>query len=190
MAKALEDLSCKPDSEERGYYENIQRMKKLFKKIRTAILVMLTHNVALPLLRRIRKPLPFKFSEKELAALPAGTLGNDLYHFLRQRNFKLLTHYSRHDMKHIVLGYDTTDKGEACLQCFMFGNGRVSFPVLATVIYSIVTMPEHWKAMKTAYQKGKRSAPVHDLPWPNLLTERTSDIQKYISNGKKPGDKK
>jgi ubiquinone biosynthesis protein Coq4 len=165
-------------------------MKKIFTGCRTAILVMLTHNVALPLLRRIRKPLPFSFTEEELAGLPAGTLGNDLHIFLRERNFKLLKHYSRHDMKHIVLGYNTTDQGEACLQCFMLGNGRISFPVLATVMYSMITMPEHWQSMKAAYKKGRQSGPVHDLPWPKLLEERTSEIQNWIRNGKRTGDKK
>ena len=155
-------------------------MKSIIIKLRSAILVMLTHKVALPLLKRIRKPLPFRFTEKELAELPAGSLGNDLYVFLKKRNLELLKHYSRHDMKHILLGYDTTDKGEACLQCFMLGNGRISFPVLATVVYSIFTMPEYWSAMREAYKKGKQSGPVHDLPWPNLLAEKTSDIQKRI----------
>ena len=155
-------------------------MKKMLIQLRTAILVMLTHKVALPLLKKIRKPLPFSFTEQELEQLPPGTLGNDLHVFLKERNFRLLTHYSRHDMKHILLGYDTTDQGEACLQCFMLGNGRISFPVLATVIYSMITMPEHWKTMRAAYRKGKHAAPVHDLPWPNLLTEKTAAIRNKI----------
>ena len=155
-------------------------MKKMLIKLRTAILVMLTHKVALPLLKKIRKPLLFPFTEQQLSELPAGTLGNDLYHFLKKRNFRLLKHYSRHDMKHILLGYDTTDEGEACLQCFMFGNGRVSFPVLATVVYSLLTMPEYWRSMRTAYQKGKLAGPVHDLPWPKLMTEKTAGIREKI----------
>lgn len=160
-------------------------MKKAFIKLRKAILVLLTHKVALPLLKKIRKPLPFSFSELQLSQLPEGTLGNDLYIFLKERDLKLLKHYSRHDMKHILLGYNTTDEGEACLQCFMLGNGRISFPVLATVLYSILTMPEYWRAMKIAYQKGKISAPVHDLPWATLLTEKTSQIQnKIFANNK------
>jgi hypothetical protein len=69
---------------------------------------------------------------------PAGTLGNDLFIFLKQRNLPLLKHYARHDLKHVLLGYDTTEEGEACLQSFMFGNGRISFPVLATVTYGFI----------------------------------------------------
>ena len=158
-------------------------MRSIIIKLRSTILVMLTHKVALPLLKKIRKPLPFTFTEKELAELPAGTLGNDLYVFLKKRNLELLKHYSRHDMKHILLDYDTTDKGEACLQCFMLGNGRISFPVLATVTYGFITMPEYWCKMKEAYLRGKKSNPIHPWKWNELLKEPTKELRRKINSG-------
>lgn len=111
-------------------------MKSKLLKAREGVLVSLTHRIALPILKIMRKPNVFTYTRAELKALPVGTLGNDLYIFLDQRNLPLLNHYARHDLKHVLLGYDTTEEGEACLQSFMLGNGRVSFPVLATVIYS------------------------------------------------------
>src|SRR6188474_3003337 len=123
-------------------------MKRKLLKIRESMLVFLTHKIALPLLKLVRRPNAFTYDAEDLKALPAGTLGNDLYIFLKQRNLPLLNHYARHDLKHVLLGYDTTEEGEACLQSFMFGNGRISFPVLATVTYSFLTMPEYWSKMK------------------------------------------
>src|SRR5437899_986792 len=108
-------------------------MKKILIKTRTALLVFLTHRIALPVLKIVRNPNHFTYDKNQLRCLPPGSLGNDLYYFLEQRNLPLLTHYARHDLKHVLLGYDTTDAGEACLQSFMLGNGRISFPVLATV---------------------------------------------------------
>lgn len=157
-------------------------MKKILVKIRTAILVFLTHKIALPLLKVIRKPNHFTYGEEQLKDLPAGSLGNDLYLFLKKRNLRLLKHYTRHDLKHVLLGYDTTDEGEACLQCFMFGNGRISFPVLATVIYSFITMPEHWTKMKQAYRLGKKSNSIHAWPWNSILPEQTALLRAKIFN--------
>ncbi len=131
-------------------------MKNKLLKTRENTLVFLTHKIALPILEIVRKPNVFTYSEAELKALPAGTLGNDLSNFLEQRNLPLLMHYARHDLKHVLLSYDTTEEGEACLQSFMLGNGRISFPVLATVIYSFLTMPEYWNKMKKAFYKGKK----------------------------------
>jgi ubiquinone biosynthesis protein Coq4 len=64
----------------------------------------------------VSRPNEFTYCEDELRFFPAGTLGNDLFLFLKQRNLPLLKHYARHDLKHVLLGYDTTEEGEACLQ--------------------------------------------------------------------------
>jgi ubiquinone biosynthesis protein Coq4 len=152
----------------------------IMKTIREKILVFLTHKIALPMLKVMRKPNDFTYSEEQLEKLPTGTLGNDLILFLKQRNLQLLRHYIRHDLKHVLLGYDTTEEGEACLQSFMLGNGRLSFPVLATVGYSILTMPEYWKKMKEAYRQGKKSNSIHNWKWNEMVTQQTSELRKQM----------
>jgi len=155
-------------------------MKKRILRIRETILVLLTHRIALPVLKLVRRPNEFTYSENDLESLPPATLGNDLFIFLKQRNLPLLKHYARHDLKHVLLGYDTTEEGEACLQSFMFGNGRISFPVLATVTYSFITMPEYWSKMKEAFRQGKKSDPIHPWKWNELLKEPTEELRKKI----------
>ena len=150
------------------------------KKVRESILVILTHNIALPMLKLVRRPNEFTYSEDELKSLPSGTLGNDLFVFLKQRKLPLLKHYARHDLKHVVLGYDTTEEGEACLQSFMFGNGRISFPVLATVTYGFITMPEFWSKMKKAFLQGRKSNPIHRWKWNEILKVPTEELRRKI----------
>lgn len=157
-------------------------MKKILIRMRTAVLVFLTHKIALPLLKITRRPNLFDHTKEELALLPDGTLGKDLYIFLESKNLSLLKHYARHDLKHILLQYDTTEEGEACLQCFMLGNGRVSFPVLATVCYGFITMPEYWKKMRLAYRQGRRANPFHDWKWNDLVGEQTTILRNKIFN--------
>ena len=151
-----------------------------FKKVRESILVLLTHKIALPMLKLVRRPNEFTYSEDELKSLPVETLGNDLFVFLKQRNLPLLKHYARHDLKHVLLGYDTTEEGEACLQSFMFGNGRISFPVLATVAYGFITMPEYWSKMKKAFLQGKKSNSIHAWKWNEILKEPTEELRRKI----------
>jgi ubiquinone biosynthesis protein Coq4 len=160
-------------------------MKKHIIKIRSAVLVLLTHKIALPVLRYFRRRPVFNYSELELYMLPEGTLGSDLYIFLATRNLPLLKYYARHDLKHVLLGYDTTDEGEVCLQSFMLGNGRISFPVLATVAYGFLTMPEYWKPMRRAFWKGRKAAPVHGWKWNEILTEQTTELRNKITKIKK-----
>ncbi|MBN8833338.1 MAG: hypothetical protein J0H76_03050 [Sphingobacteriales bacterium] len=149
-------------------------------KIRSALLVYLTHKMALPLLKIIRKPVVFPYSYEDLQSFPNDTLGKDLYFFLWHKKLDLLPYYAKHDVKHILLGYDTTDDGEVCLQCFMLGNGHLSFPVLATVCYGFVTMPEHWALFKKAWQRGRRANDIRKWEWVSILPLFTHDLKNKI----------
>jgi len=149
-------------------------------KNRSAILVFLTHHMALPMLQVLRNEEEFPYSLNELNEFSEDSLGYQLAEFLRKKNLKLLPHYARHDIKHILLGYDTTDKDEVCLQCFMLGNHHVSFPVAATVLYGFVTMPEHWGSFKKAFRRGRRCRPVKGWKWFEILHEPLVSLQQRI----------
>ncbi len=159
-------------------------MLKIILNLRSWILVYLTHRVALPILKVVRKPQIFPYTLAQLQLLTPGSLGHDLYVFLSNRNLRLLPYYARHDLKHIVLQYDTTDCGEASLQCFMLGNGRISFPVLATVVFSVCTMPENWSEMKAAFLKGRRTIAIHNWNWAEMLPCQTARIRKEYLKAK------
>ncbi len=156
-------------------------MNKILIRLRSKLLIFLTHKMALPILRFIRKPQVFPFTAQQLKQFPPGSLGNDLIIFLEAKELQLLPYYARHDVKHILLQYDTTDDGEVCLQCFMLGNGHISFPVAATVLYGIITMPEHWKKFKAAYKRGRKSTPIANWAWFEILQQPTHLLSKKIN---------
>ncbi len=156
-------------------------MYRTLVKIRSRLLVFLTHHMALPILRLIRTPQKFLFTKEALHQLPNGTLGKDLVTMLDDKKLKLLPYYVKHDIKHILLQYDTTDEGEVCLQCFMLGNKHLSFPVLATVLYGMITMPEYWNKFNKAYYRGGRCAPIEDWQWLTLLHQPTQMLIKKIN---------
>lgn len=163
-------------------------MRKIYTisvRLRSLVLVYLTHNMALPFLRLIRKSEVFPYTVTELKNFPAGTLGFDLINFLERKKLKLLPHYARHDIKHILLQYDTTDEGEVCLQCFMLGNGHISFPVAATVLYGFVTMPEYWTKFRNAFKRGKNSIAICNWPWFTILHEPTQILINKINHDAK-----
>jgi hypothetical protein len=151
-----------------------------FVKIRSQILVYLTHHLALPFLKLIRNPVKFPYGMSDLASLKKGTLGNDLYEFLNNKKLQLLPYYAKHDIKHLLLDYDTTDVGEVCLQCFMLGNGHISFPVFITVVFGVLFMPEHWKTFVAAYKRGSNSAPIKHWQWFTLINQQTNTLKKQL----------
>ena len=156
-------------------------MYKLIIQLRSKLLVFLTHHMALPFLRFVRKPEMFPHTMQSLSLMIPGTLGNDLFHFLVKKNLRLLPYYAKHDIKHILLEYDTTAEGEVCLQCFMLGNRHFSFPVAATVLYGFVTMPEYWKKFKAAYRRGKAAPGINKWKWFEITALHTFELKKIIN---------
>lgn len=153
---------------------------KLIVTFRCKLLVFLTHQMALPALQYFRKAKPFPYTIEQLQTLPKGTLGNDLVTFIQTKNLQLLSHYARHDLKHIVLGFDTTEEGEFCLQSFMLGNGRISIPVLATVGFGLFTAPEYWQKMWLSFCMGRKCNSIHTWNWFSLLELPTKKIQHQL----------
>ncbi|QNA44103.1 Coq4 family protein [Lacibacter sediminis] len=159
-------------------------MIQLLKKLRSNILVLLTHTVALPVLKIVRRKKKFPYSMEQLSALPFETVGNELWQLLNAHSIRLLPYYERHDIKHVVLDYPFTDEGEVSLQFFMLANGRVSFPVLATVIYGLVTMPEYYSSFRNAYQRGKEASDLSSLDWFAIMQQPLAEVRYQYSLAK------
>ncbi len=151
--------------------------------LRERLLVWLTHQAALPLLRLIRAPARFPYDMQALSAMPRGTVGAELYAMLSGKNLRLLPHYAKHDLKHVILGYDTTGAGEVSLQFFMLGNGHCSFPVAATVLYGVCTMPEHWSGFRRAFRRGRATEYIEHWPWAELVAQPMVVWQQKICAG-------
>jgi ubiquinone biosynthesis protein Coq4 len=155
-------------------------MKRILKKLRSNILVMLTHTIALPILKIVRRKKKFPYSMEQLSALPFETVGNELWQSLNAENLRLLPYYERHDIKHVVLDYPFTDEGEVSLQFFMLANGRVSFPVLATAIYGLVTMPEYYSSFKKAWHRGKQAKSLEKMDWFGIMEQPLAVVQQQV----------
>ena len=160
-------------------------MHKTIIKFRANLLVYLTHNMALPVLRIIRHPQLFPYNSQQLQQFPAGSLGKDLIKMQQEKKLQLLPYYAKHDIKHLLLQYDTTDEGEVCLQCFMLGNRHLSFPVFITVVFGFIAMPEYWSSFFKAYQRGKKSRQINGWPWFALLHLPTQLLINTINEREK-----
>ena len=147
------------------------------KKLRSKLLQIMTHHVALPMVLPFRPKRPFDYSLQELLKFEEGTLGRDLAEKLELNGFQLLTHYERHDCKHIILEYEMDEKGEACMQFYFFGNGHFSFPVLITVFFCLFLMPDYWSSFYKNFKKGKMGKSFDGIDYNQLVQLKTIDLK-------------
>jgi hypothetical protein len=155
-------------------------MNSSFKKIRKKLLVYLAHDVALPYFKLVRKGYKFPYSIKELQRFEEGTVGRELYSFFFNNDLELLPHYEKHDVKHVVLNYPPTEEGEVSLQCFILANGRVTAPVIFSVVVGFIIMPEKWKSFSKAWIRGRRTPCLNKLDWFNLVPQQMTEVRQQI----------
>lgn len=161
-------------------------MKNNFKQLRSHLLELLTHKVALPVITRFRKKINFSYSFDDLLQLPAGTLGNDLALYLQKKNFELLPNYERHDCKHIILNFEMDEVGEARMQWYFFGNGRYSLPVILTIVLVFVLMPEHWRLFFYEFRRGRNAPRFNGIDFNELVELPTEALRKRFASSLAP----
>jgi len=151
------------------------------KKLRSKLLQLMTHHVALPMVLPFRKQNPFRFSMSELLELESGTLGRDLAEKLTKNGFHLLPNYERHDCKHLILEFEMDEKGEACMQFYFLGNRHCSFPVLITVTFCLFLMPDYWSSFYKNFKKGKKGKSFHGIDFNSMILKNTIDLKKEFN---------
>lgn len=149
-------------------------------QIRAQVLVFMAHKMGLPYFKMVRRKPSFPYTREELAAMPEGSVGRELHRFFQSNHLDLLPFYEKHDIKHVVLGYEATEDGEVCLQCFMLANGRCTIPVLIAVLYGVLTMPEYWSLFRKAWKRGRSNRPLQDLNWFDLIPQQQEEVRRRL----------
>ncbi len=155
-------------------------MIKIIKKLRRQLLIWLAHDIALPYFKLVRRNYNFPYSLQQLRQFPTGTVGYELYLFFSDHDLDMLPHYEKHDIKHVVLGFPPSEAGEVCLQCFMLANGRITLPVVFSVIIGLLILPECWPACRKAWKQGWATPSLHQLDWFALVPQPLSEVREQL----------
>jgi len=129
-------------------------------------------------LRRNRKAWTITF--EEMQQLPQGSLGYDLAAFLTRHKLAIMPQAEWHDVYHVLFGYETNIRDEACIQFVPLGNGRWSLPYIACTLVSAAFYPEFWPDFYAAFQRGRSAHKFHDWDFEPLLALPTKEIRGRI----------
>ena len=74
----------------------------------------------------------------------------------------------------------TTVKEEIGMQFILFGNGKRSFYLFATMTLGFILQAEHYKYFKFCYQKGRKLKSLTALKLRELLTQPLEQIRNEL----------
>lgn len=135
------------------------------------------------------KPLQFVFPSKpyeqqleRLRSLPRHTVGHDLAKMLDRKGLKLIPGFEKHDLNHLILGYDMEPEAELCMQAYLVGNGHWQ-PQCFLFLSSAILLPGLWSRLWVHFNLGRRSEPLTSLNLQACLTQRTDLVRrKYAAH--------
>ena len=127
-----------------------------------------------------RKVKAWNLSSNVLLSYPKQSLGYATGLFLKKNDFELLDKLESHDVYHVLLGMKTTVKEEIGMQFILFGNGKKSLYLYATMILGYLLQIEHYKYFKYCYRRGKKLKSISALKVRELLIEPIDEIRKGL----------
>lgn len=151
----------------------------LFEKLRTRIVSWAIRD-SIPLLNRVRRRGAHWPSHDELRLFPKASLGHELAAFLDARGVSFLDRYEAHDALHVLLGYDTTLRGELELQAFMWGSRSSSFAGRVLFVWGGLMAPEHVGAMRDALDRGRCSPRMDEARLRAMLADPTEAVRAAL----------
>jgi hypothetical protein len=119
---------------------------------------------------------------RQLEALPAGTLGNDIAKCLEKNGLRLVPNYESHDLKHVLLNFEMTPVDEIRMQAFMLGNGNYSIPSFAIFFFGAMFLPDLWSTFHTDYTNGRNSKPISTWTIEDYAHCQSSTLRQIVFN--------
>ena len=130
------------------------------------------------------EPEKWQHSAHDLRQLPDGSVGREMIRRLDKAGFTLHPGYELHDVKHTLLDYSFSPEDEVCMQVWFMGNRNYSLPVLGTVAYGIVSMPDQWKRFAQHFVRGWEAPDISHWDFNALVTHDLEAMRARIAEGK------
>lgn len=126
----------------------------------------------------------WKLNPADYLKFNKGSLGNELGLFYTKNHFKPVDRAERHDVFHILFGFDTTVKAECELQFFLAGNGKWSVFTFGTCAIGFILFPSWLKDFKNSYQIGKQYVNVNQFDFYSELNTNLIYLKNQLKTKK------
>lgn len=122
----------------------------------------------------------WNISREELLNYPMGSLGNELGLFLLKSNFHSIPMIERHDVFHLLFGFETHVKDEIAMLFFQVGNGKVTPFTTVSAFGAALFYPECFFYFIRHFNRGRNAISVSNWNFRPFLNENFTELQDTI----------
>lgn len=120
----------------------------------------------------------WKHSLADYRNMPTDSLGNNLADYMEKNNIRFKQNLDRHDLKHIVLGYEMNMPDELRIHSFLLGNRCYNLMSMAYLFICVAVVPEIIPTLRKDFKRGRKAKKMREINLENYLESDLKECQK------------
>jgi len=127
---------------------------------------------------RLLKDRPWEYTLEDCSKMDQNSLGHSLYNYFSENNLIFKPKLIRHNMKHILLGYDMKIEDELRLHAFLIGNKSYNLLGIVYLITCTLFVPEIIFKLRLEFKKGKTVTILKHVKLQNYATHDLTVLRR------------
>lgn len=122
---------------------------------------------------------PYRLNEYK--NMDRNSLGFKYHQCISSKKIEYKANLIKHDMKHIILGYDMTIKNELNIVAFLLGNKSANKVSKLYLIICLLFVPEYITKLKKHYNRGQIAKRFKDFDLSTFVIQDLRSIQNQLN---------
>lgn len=119
-------------------------------------------------------------TKEQLLAYPMGSLGYKLGEFWQKNHFEPIPMIERHDVFHLLFGFNTSIKDEIAMLFFQIGNGKITPFTSVSAFGAALFYPESIFYFIKHFNRGRNAISVANWDFRPFLNENFHELKEAI----------
>jgi ubiquinone biosynthesis protein Coq4 len=149
--------------------------------LRDWLIELVAVKALFPVAGVIQRKSPGHLKVQELCTMLPGSFGRELGEHMQRYKIDFIPGFEEHDMKHLLLGYPLSVRGEMLLSAFEFGTGNRSFMTLGVFLPALIVAPELWPDLVKQFKRGRANKQVRKIHLKSQLNCQLSEVQNKLN---------
>lgn len=122
----------------------------------------------------------WQYDEMDYRNLPEGTVGKELINYMDKIGITFKPNLVKHDIKHIITGYQMKTKDEIKIQAFLLGNRCTNWFSIIYLFVNLLLLPEIISEAMKDYNRGKKAVRLRTIHLENLAKQNLRQIRTEL----------
>ena len=129
----------------------------------------------------VLKERNWPFQPSDYSKMHKTSLGYHNHICISSQKIEYKANLIKHDMKHIILGYDMTIKNELNIVAFLIGNKSANKVSIFYLIVCLMFVPDYLPKLRKHYNRGKTAKRLKNYDLSIFVTQDLQETRNHLN---------